>query len=78
MWWSFRKPNWKHFEMAGGGNWILRRRILEALGTTLQLGILGASVGALVLSTTGHWDEFLDVTRSALKRGLASYHALMS
>lgn len=78
MWWWFRKPTWKHFEMVGGEGWLIRQRILEVLGITFQIGVLAAGVGALTLMKMGKWEDFVEMHRPVVEQALASCRALLS
>ncbi|CAE6447249.1 unnamed protein product [Rhizoctonia solani] len=59
IWWSFRKPNWKDYEVVGAKNWIRKQRIYEVVTSLLQLVLLTAGAGALALVKTGQWDYFV-------------------
>ncbi|CAE7156855.1 unnamed protein product [Rhizoctonia solani] len=77
LWWNFRKPNWKDYEVAGAKNWARKQRIFEAITSIFQLGLLAAGAGALVLVKTGQWDDFVAVYGEAIKDQLASLRALL-
>ncbi|CAE6423696.1 unnamed protein product [Rhizoctonia solani] len=66
-WWSFRKPNWKHYEIAGANNWAWRQRVFEFVASVLQVGLLAAGAGALALVKTGRWDDFVAVHGETIK-----------
>ncbi|EUC63671.1 monooxygenase [Rhizoctonia solani AG-3 Rhs1AP] len=77
LWWSFRKPNWKDYEVVGAKNWARKQRIFEAITSILQLGLLAAGVGALTLVKTGRWDDFVAVYGGAIMERYDSLRALL-
>ncbi|KAG8740833.1 hypothetical protein FRC11_015108 [Ceratobasidium sp. 423] len=77
MWWSFRKPNWTHFEMVGEDSWLLKRRVLEAIGTLLRLGFVTAGFGALILTKPDQWNTVALMAQKALQEGAGSVHRLL-
>ncbi|CAE6520964.1 unnamed protein product, partial [Rhizoctonia solani] len=66
MWWSFRKPNWKHFEMVGGENWLLKRRALDSIGAILRVGLAVAGIGGLVLTALGQSNALVIFSQKTL------------
>ncbi|KAF8759819.1 L-lysine 6-monooxygenase (NADPH-requiring) [Rhizoctonia solani] len=66
MWWSLRKPDWKDFEVIGDNSWLLKRRILDIISSVAQVGVLSASIAALVLAKTGNWDAFAKAIQGRL------------
>ncbi|CCO32104.1 60S ribosomal protein L2 [Rhizoctonia solani AG-1 IB] len=70
MWWSFRKPIWKDFEVLGDSSWLVKRRILDAFAILAQLGLVSVGVGALALVKMGQWDAFTKLAQEGLEEGL--------
>ncbi|KAF8709022.1 hypothetical protein RHS03_03348, partial [Rhizoctonia solani] len=70
MWWSLRKPDWKDFEVIGDNSWLLKRRILDIISSVAQVGVISASIAALVLAKTGNWDAFAKAIQGRLGDGL--------
>ncbi|CAE6431472.1 unnamed protein product [Rhizoctonia solani] len=70
MWWSFRKPIWKDFEVLGDSSWLVKRRILDAFAILAQLGLISVGVGALALVRVGQWDAFTKLAQEGLEEGL--------
>ncbi|CAE6384403.1 unnamed protein product [Rhizoctonia solani] len=78
MWWSLRKPDWKDFEVIGDNSWVLKRRILDIISSTAQVGVISASIAALVLAKTGNWDAFAKAIQGRLGDGLDWCRRLVS
>ncbi|CEL62234.1 putative monooxygenase Rv0892/MT0916 OS=Mycobacterium tuberculosis GN=Rv0892 PE=3 SV=1 [Rhizoctonia solani AG-1 IB] len=70
MWWSFRKPIWKDFEVLGDSSWLVKRRILDAFAILAQLGLVSVGFGALALVRMGQWDAFTKLAQEGLEEGL--------
>lgn len=66
-WWSFRKPNWRDYEVVGAKNWARKQQFFEFVASVLQLGVLVAGAGALALVKTGQWDDFVAVHGETVK-----------
>ncbi|CAE6473551.1 unnamed protein product [Rhizoctonia solani] len=79
MWWSFRKPNWKHFELVGGERWLLKWCVLDAIGTLLRLGFVaaGINIGALALTKLGQRNELIMFAQKTLQECAGSVCGLL-
>ncbi|CAE6533011.1 unnamed protein product [Rhizoctonia solani] len=77
MWWSFRKPNWNHFEMVEGGGWLLKRRISDSVNILFRLGFIAASIGALILTKPEQWNIAALIVRKTSQEGPGSVRGLL-
>ncbi|CUA72834.1 hypothetical protein RSOLAG22IIIB_10339 [Rhizoctonia solani] len=77
MWWSFRKPNWKHFEMVGGENWLLKRRALDSISALLRVGLVVVGIGALTLTELGQSNALAILSQKTLQKGAESVRGLL-
>ncbi|CCO32112.1 hypothetical protein BN14_06165 [Rhizoctonia solani AG-1 IB] len=78
IWWSFRKPNWKHYEVTGANNWVRKQRLYEVVSSVLRFVVLAAGAGALTLVKTGRWDDFVAAHGDTFKDLVESLRALLS
>ncbi|EUC56303.1 L-lysine 6-monooxygenase (NADPH-requiring) protein [Rhizoctonia solani AG-3 Rhs1AP] len=71
MWWSLRKPTWKHFEVLGDSNWLVKQQISDTVSTLLKLGLISAGVGALVLMDNSQRVELVKLVQGRMEDTLA-------
>ncbi|CAE6459034.1 unnamed protein product [Rhizoctonia solani] len=78
MWWSLRKPTWKHFEVLGDSNWLVKQRISDTVSILLKLGLISVGVGALVLMDNSQRVELIKLAQESIEDAVAWGRALLS